>query len=157
MQANKVILNNEVLIDLTADTATETDVLSGVVFHKADGTTAVGTIEEWNGTGVVTAPITDLIVTIDSTTYSILPSMTWYEWANNTEYNTGGFVCNAEGDNVRVNGTSDYIADAEGNAVYGDDIIVIGSTYKTKAPASLLSSDGSKIVDASGLILTLKE
>ena len=46
MSANKIILNKKVLIDLTADTVTENDVASGVTFHKADGTTAVGTKEE---------------------------------------------------------------------------------------------------------------
>lgn len=43
MRANKAILNNEVLIDLTQDTAVEADVLEGKTFHKADGSVAVGT------------------------------------------------------------------------------------------------------------------
>lgn len=42
MAANKVVLNDEVLIDLTNDTVTEDDVKKGVVFHKPDGTQAVG-------------------------------------------------------------------------------------------------------------------
>lgn len=45
MKANKIILNEEVLIDLTQDTATESDVVSGKSFHKADGTQSVGTYE----------------------------------------------------------------------------------------------------------------
>ena len=48
MQANKVILNGETIIDLTQDTVTETDVASGKTFHKADGTTAVGTLVSVN-------------------------------------------------------------------------------------------------------------
>lgn len=43
MEANKIILNDEVLIDLSEDTATEEDVLEGKTFHKADGTQAIGT------------------------------------------------------------------------------------------------------------------
>lgn len=43
MNANKVVLNNEVLVDLTQDTVTEGDVKQGLTFHKADGSQAVGT------------------------------------------------------------------------------------------------------------------
>lgn len=43
MEANKVILNDEVIIDLTQDTATEDDVIKGKTFHKASGEQAVGT------------------------------------------------------------------------------------------------------------------
>lgn len=43
MNANKIILNDEVLIDLTQDTATEEDVAKGKTFHKADGSVGVGT------------------------------------------------------------------------------------------------------------------
>lgn len=43
MNANKIILNDEVLIDLTQDTATEEDVAKGKTFHKADGSMGVGT------------------------------------------------------------------------------------------------------------------
>lgn len=43
MGANKIILNNEVLLDLEGDTVTEADVKSGITFHKADGSPAIGT------------------------------------------------------------------------------------------------------------------
>ena len=43
MEANKVILNGEVIVDLTGDTAEENDVQLGKTFHKADGTLAEGT------------------------------------------------------------------------------------------------------------------
>lgn len=42
-KANKIILNDEVLIDLTQDTVTENDVVKGVTFHTADGELATGT------------------------------------------------------------------------------------------------------------------
>jgi hypothetical protein len=42
VNANKIILNNEVLIDLTQDTAIEEDVAEGKTFHKADGSVGVG-------------------------------------------------------------------------------------------------------------------
>lgn len=40
---NKVIYGGNTLIDLTADTAVESTVLSGSTFHKANGATATGT------------------------------------------------------------------------------------------------------------------
>ena len=44
MRHNKITLNDEVVIDLTQDTVTEEDVVEGKTFHKADGTTSVGTL-----------------------------------------------------------------------------------------------------------------
>lgn len=40
---NKVVLGNETLLDLTADTATAADVAQGKTFHLASGVAAVGT------------------------------------------------------------------------------------------------------------------
>ena len=45
MKANKIVLNNEVLIDLTADTVTQNDVKKGVTFHGRDGVEYEGTYE----------------------------------------------------------------------------------------------------------------
>lgn len=41
---NKVVYDGNTLIDLTNDDVTESDVLAGVYFHKADGTRSVGTL-----------------------------------------------------------------------------------------------------------------
>lgn len=49
MKPNKVILNGEVLIDLSNDNVTEEDVLEGVIFHRPDGEQAIGTGK--NGSG----------------------------------------------------------------------------------------------------------
>lgn len=40
---NKIIYNGTTLIDLTADTITEADVINSKTFHKADGTIVTGT------------------------------------------------------------------------------------------------------------------
>jgi hypothetical protein len=53
--ANKILLNGETLIDLTADTAVESDVAAGKTFHKADGSSAVGTASGGGG-GECTLP-----------------------------------------------------------------------------------------------------
>lgn len=42
MENNKIVYNGDTLIDLTNDTATEGDVLSGKTFHKANGEQAIG-------------------------------------------------------------------------------------------------------------------
>jgi hypothetical protein len=53
MKANKIFLEGEVLLDLTQDTAIEEDVLAGKTFHKADGSSAVGTAILGGGDGTV--------------------------------------------------------------------------------------------------------
>ena len=44
MAVNKVIYGNNTLIDITGDTATASDVLSGKTLHTADGTQATGSL-----------------------------------------------------------------------------------------------------------------
>ena len=51
MAVNKVDLNGETLIDLTADTATAEDVAEGKTFHLASGEQALGTAETGGGGG----------------------------------------------------------------------------------------------------------
>ena len=51
MPNNKIILNGEVLIDLTEDTATEADVAKGKTFHRADGLMVEGTLKPSSGGG----------------------------------------------------------------------------------------------------------
>ena len=51
---NKIVFGNNVLIDLTGDTAIESDVAQGKIFHKADGTQAVGT-----ASGAATVVVTE--------------------------------------------------------------------------------------------------
>lgn len=44
MAKNKIIFGNEVLIDLTEDTATTADVINGKTFHCADGVKSTGSL-----------------------------------------------------------------------------------------------------------------
>ena len=45
MAVNKVVVGNETKIDLSGDTVTEGDVMSGKTFHRADGGISTGTYD----------------------------------------------------------------------------------------------------------------
>ena len=51
MPINKVVYGSTTLLDLTSDTVTVGDVVSGVTFHLRDGNTATGTIVNGNNLG----------------------------------------------------------------------------------------------------------
>ena len=51
MAINKVVYDNTTLIDLTSDTATADDVVSGKTFHSRTGTVTTGTIVDGNSLG----------------------------------------------------------------------------------------------------------
>lgn len=54
MNYSKVVVNNETIVDLTQDTVASGSVLSGVTFHKSDGSGGVGTIATYNGATTIT-------------------------------------------------------------------------------------------------------
>ena len=59
MAVNKVILGDQVKIDLSGDTATEADVMSGKTFHRADGALTTGTYDPstaWMAMMVIDTP-----------------------------------------------------------------------------------------------------
>lgn len=70
-KANKFILNDEVLIDLTQDTVTEDDVIKGKIFHKADGEIATGTKEVSLQVKTVSPKATEQIVEPDAGQYGL--------------------------------------------------------------------------------------
>ncbi len=45
MAVNKVVVGNETKIDLSNDTVTEADVMSGKTFHRPDGSISTGTYD----------------------------------------------------------------------------------------------------------------
>lgn len=61
MAVNKVELGDETLIDLTGDTASESDVLLGKTFHLASGVQGTGTL------GVATQSTDGLMSAADKT------------------------------------------------------------------------------------------
>lgn len=44
MAVNKVVINNEVKLDLTGDSVSPADVVAGVLFHMSSGVQATGTL-----------------------------------------------------------------------------------------------------------------
>ena len=60
---NKVIYGGRTLIDLTADTVTQSDVLSGVQFHLPSGEIATGTCTFDSDTSTDTAVVAEVLAT----------------------------------------------------------------------------------------------
>lgn len=63
MAINKVIYGGNTLIDLTADTVTESDVLDGVTFHLPDGTTGTGSCAYDVDSSSATAVVAEVLAT----------------------------------------------------------------------------------------------
>lgn len=59
----KVIIGNEVIIDLTNDDVAEADVAYGKIFHKNDGSTATGTSTKDADTSDATATAAEILAT----------------------------------------------------------------------------------------------
>jgi len=116
---NKVIFGGTTLIDLTADTVTESDVQSGVTFHKADGTTATGTSTFDADTSDATATVAEVLL-----------SKTFYKGGNKltgTMPNRGaasGTISTLDGSYTIQNGYHD-----------GSGVVTIDSTEQAKLVA----------------------
>lgn len=74
MAANKVTLNGETLIDLTQDTANESDVAVGKTFHKSNGEIGIGTNSSIGGGGSVIIETEVKTVTPTKQTQEVTPS-----------------------------------------------------------------------------------
>lgn len=61
LKNNKIVFNGETLIDLTGDTVTESDVLSGKTFHKPDGEVETGTCDFDSDTSDATATASEIL------------------------------------------------------------------------------------------------
>lgn len=87
-------------------------------------------VEEWNGTGVIIAPIDTF--KINGTSYQMENRMTWYEWCQRVDdLNT---------DNFRCANTSSYVYEAESNNVvtYANGIEVLGGQEITEGAEYLI-------------------
>lgn len=119
----------------TGDIAVTSLATSILDLSPADGA------EEWDGTGVVIAPIEPVepnTFTINGTSYQMENRMTWYAWTR-SDYNTDGFSCASENDYVYEAESTNRVTDAEGNDVLGTTYIVEGGTYLIKEVVSLIT------------------
>lgn len=160
MQANKVILNGETIIDLTQDTVIESDVAVGKTFHKKDGTTAVGTYvpsgvsgDVWNGAVIVE----DITENATNGTYGLA-----YEQQSNGTYMCTG-IGTAESEEIiianEVNGQP--VAHISDEAFYNNKRIrslhVGGSVKRIPSGAFRLCSALESIYIEPGVCSSIRE
>lgn len=121
---------------------------SGKVISKVIVAVPEKAVDEWNGTGIVIAPIAKPTITINGTTYNAYEGQTWFSWANNLDYNTDNFKCLTEDSKVFEAESENYVIDSNENAVTGGDLIVIGGVYRIKEVVAEDELAGTWIVNS---------
>ena len=71
MAANKVIVNNQTILDLTADTVTAATLKKGVTAHDASGAQITGTLESGGGSTSETWVLNNIISTLSAFSFSV--------------------------------------------------------------------------------------
>ena len=74
---------------------------------------------------------TPFTFTINGTEYSSYPSMTWIEWAVESDYNTGGFYYDPLTDLIKSS-TNQIVKDSSGRSVHTGETITPGGSYNYK-------------------------
>lgn len=143
MATNKVVYGNTTLIDLTNDTATEADVVSGKTFHKKNGVAATGTasLAKPEQTKTVTATTSQQIVTPDNG--KVLSSVTvnpqnhteTYTPAANTASNDMGAIHNKR----YVNTSGMYVPTSITPSNSSPGTLTAGEVYKPSANGRAIS------------------
>lgn len=125
---------------------------SDLEIHFDEPLTYVG-----NSADIEIFDLDSLYVTIDGTDYKTLPGMTWYEWANNSEYDDDKFECSGNDTSVLIRSTLQYVEDSSGNPVFGNNEIEIGGTYILHiASEAVLFDRETQLVDSNGTIILLE-
>ena len=115
MANNKVIFGNEVVMDITPTTATETDVANGAVFFKNDGTRAVGVGNYMSKIEVT--PISNAILIDDGNGQAIDSNVLIGDVALKTELPT--IATETEEGLVKTNPSQNIDVDSEGHLTVG--------------------------------------
>lgn len=114
------------------------NIKKGVSIFGLTGAYEGETVDTWDGTGVVIAPIeeepTTFTFTIGDTEYEAEEGMTWYEWVR-SDYSPDSYSCESTESNVYPTGDT-YVADSEGNAVIGSTLITEGGVYSIEEVAT---------------------
>ena len=70
--------------------------------------------------------------TINGATYKAIEGMTWWIWAQNSEYNTDNFRCASVDSKIFEAESNNYVVDRYGKIMLGDEIITAGGVYTIK-------------------------
>jgi hypothetical protein len=134
---NKVVYDGQTLIDLTNDDVTESDVLAGVYFHKADGTRSVGTLNVVD----MFYPIGSYYETSDTT---FNPNVTW----------GGTWVLETEGQVHVSSGTNYTVGGALTNATDGGskNAVVVSHTHYVRIDATSQSGWSGRVSGSGNLL-----
>ena len=142
MAINKVVYGSDILIDLTSDTATASDVASGKTFHLADGTQATGTA---SSPTVAIASVTNSSNTATSLSFTVSGEPKAWAVINtgNITLSSGYYYITAVhgGDNQTTRGAYGYYKSGSGSSRY----IYANGTYYTGT-----YSNGTFTVTSSG-------
>ena len=90
-------------------------------------------VEEWNGTGVIIAPIEPNTFKINGVSYVTENRLTWYEWCKRVDdLNTDNFRCANTISYVYEAESENVVTDANGIEVLGGQEITEGAEYLIK-------------------------
>lgn len=171
MAVSKVAYDGHTLIDLTGDTAVESDVASGKKFHKADGSIAIGTAAGGGGT----VNLQNKTVNLGSSAPSSVSADSGYDGLGQVSFNVSGIsagniksgssVCGVNGTYAGIipTGTiqiannavgvdvSDYeFADVNVSAAFnhsvGINIDVVDGTYQLSLSISYRAPNSASVV-----------
>lgn len=141
MARNKIIYGNETLIDLSGDTARESDVALGKIFHKADGSQATGTATGGVVSGSFSSYTAAETKTIDTGLSTIKKFSIHMKWLRGTAQLYSSSFYN------RSNSTTTYGASAGVNAStgYGGGGVDIGTVAQRNYCLSIMQVSGGTV------------
>ena len=138
MAISKVTYDGQTLIDLTSDTAVESDVASGKYFHKADGTRVQGTASH-------SVNLQNKTVSLGSAAPSSVSADTGYDGLGTVSFNTS----NIDGTKIRTGSSVCGVAGSyDGIIPAGNKDINTTSQYgvSTYATARISATERAKII-----------
>lgn len=110
------------------------NIRSGRTIFGLAGSYEGETVAEWDGSGVVIAPIesgvTIISFTIDGEEYQAEDGMNWYQWVQ-SDYAPDSYSCYSEDSQVNPSGDT-YIVDRDNEEVLGRELIISGAVYSIK-------------------------
>ncbi len=141
MAVSKVAYDGHTLIDLTQDTAVESDVASGKTFHKADGSIAVGTASGGGGT----VNLQNKTVNLGSSAPSSVSADAGYDGLGQVSFNVSGISANKIKDGESICGVQGSYKGAAFNHSVGINIDVADGTYQLSLALNYRTMDSTDV------------